>query len=142
MFDVRKATPLPARWWCRAAGAAAGLRRRRRLYLRSRAAARCSVLSNSALSQFNQQDAVAPGSYQIDLYLNGQFLERDQIRSCAQASRCCLFRSWPQLTRFGLKNPPAAAEAECLLPGRDLKDIAANAAFRGCGWISAFRRRC
>ena len=34
----------------------------------------------------------------------------------------------PQLTRFGLKNPPAAAEAECLLPGRDLKDdIAVNA---------------
>ena len=33
----------------------------------------------------------------------------------------------PQLTRFGLKNPPAAAEAECLLPGRNLKDIAVNA---------------
>lgn len=86
----------------RAAGAAAGLRRRRRLYLRS-ALLRDSVLSNSALSQFNQQDAVAPGSYQIDLYLNGQFLERDQIRFVRAGKQVLPCFDRPQLTRFGLK---------------------------------------
>ncbi|TWY24792.1 FimD/PapC N-terminal domain-containing protein, partial [Serratia marcescens] len=126
MFDVRKATPLPARWCCAllalplGCAAADG-------YTFDPALLRGSVLSNSALSQFNQQDAVAPGSYQIDLYLNGQFLERDQIRFVRAGKQVLPCFDRPQLTRFGLKNPPAAAEAECLLPGRDLKDIAVNA---------------
>ncbi|WP_320769046.1 FimD/PapC N-terminal domain-containing protein, partial [Serratia marcescens] len=125
MFDVRKATPLPARWCCAllalplGCAAADG-------YTFDPALLRGSVLSNSALSQFNQQDAVAPGSYQIDLYLNGQFLERDQIRFVRADKQVLPCFDRPQLTRFGLKNPPAA-EAECLLPGRDLKDIAVNA---------------
>ena len=68
-----------------------------------------------------------PGSYQIDLYLNGQFLERDQIRFVRAGKQVLPCFDRPQLTRFGLKNPPAAAEAECLLPGRNLKDIAVNA---------------
>lgn len=126
MFDVRKATPLPARWCCAllalplGCAAADG-------YTFDPALLRGSVLSNSALSQFNQQDAVAPGSYQIDLYLNGQFLERDQIRFVRAGQQVLPCFDRPQLARFELKNPPAAAEAECLLPGRDLKDIAVNA---------------
>ena len=87
MFDVRKATPLPARWCC-AAGAAAGLRRRRRLYLRS-ALLRGSVLSNSALSQFNQQDAVAPAAIRSICTSTASFSSATKFASCAQASRCC-----------------------------------------------------
>ena len=125
MFDARKATPLPARWCCAllalplGCAAADG-------YTFDPALLRGSVLSNSALSQFNQQDAVAPGSYQIDLYLNGQFLERDQIRFVRDGKQVLPCFDRAQLTRFGLKNPPAA-ETACLLPGRELKDITVNA---------------
>ena len=74
-------------WRCRYRAAADG-------YTFDPALLRGSVLSNSALSQFNQQDAVAPGSYQIDLYLNGQFLERDQIRFVRAGKQVLpLFRS-------------------------------------------------
>lgn len=87
---------------------------------------RGSVLQNSNLSQFNQQDVVSPGSYQFDLYLNGQFLESDKYRFVREGKQILPCFDQPQLKRFGLKNPPEIAAPSCLLPGIGLKDIAVN----------------
>lgn len=88
MFDVRKATPLPARWCCAllalplGCAAADG-------YTFDPALLRGSVLSNSALSQFNQQDAVAPAAIRSICTSTASFSSATKFASCAQASRCC-----------------------------------------------------
>lgn len=85
---------------------------------------RGSVFSNTALNQFNQQDAVTPGSYQIDLFINGIFIERDQIQFVRGANNQvlpCFERE--QLTRFGLKSLPETSQGGCLQPERDIKAI-------------------
>jgi outer membrane usher protein len=89
---------------------------------------RGSTLTNSALAKFNQNDIIAPGSYQIDLFINGEFLERDRIRfvrNSKQQVLPCFDHS--QLMRFGLKSIPPAANDTCLQPGYNLKDISVSA---------------
>lgn len=88
---------------------------------------RGSILSNTALNQFNQQDKITPGSYQLDLFINGTFLERDQvifIRNNEKQVLPCF--KLEQLARFGLKKTPVMAEKTCLQPEYDIKDITTN----------------
>lgn len=88
---------------------------------------RGSVLSNSELSQFNQQDTVKPGHYLVDLFINGVFIERSRVqlvRGEEEKVQPCFDPS--QLARFGLKKQPEAAANACLQPGLDLKDITAQ----------------
>ncbi|WP_209637937.1 fimbria/pilus outer membrane usher protein [Serratia grimesii] len=125
MFDVHKTVFFPSRWCCAFLALPMSYATADK-YAFDPTLLRGSVLSNSALSQFNQQDVVTPGSYQLDLYLNGQFLERDQIRFVREGKQVLPCFDQRQLARFGLKNPPATTGTACLLPGRDLKDIAVN----------------
>lgn len=88
---------------------------------------RGSVLSNSELSQFNQQDTVKPGHYRVDLFINGVFIERTRVqlvRGKAEKVQPCFTPS--QLARFGLKKQPKAAADACLQPGQDVPDITAQ----------------
>lgn len=96
-------------------------------YIFDAALLRGSVLSNSELSQFNQKDTVKPGHYQLDLFINGVFIERSRVqlvRGKAENVQPCFTSA--QLARFGLKKQPAAAANACLRPGLDLQDITAQ----------------
>lgn len=89
---------------------------------------RGSVFSNTTLEQFNQQDLISPGNYQIDLFVNGVFVERDQVRFTRDANRHvlpCFDRE--QLIRLGIKAVPPVTVANCLQPEHDLKDITVQA---------------
>ncbi|MDR0805395.1 MAG: fimbrial biogenesis outer membrane usher protein [Enterobacteriaceae bacterium] len=91
---------------------------------------RGSVLNNTELNQFNQTDTIAPGTYQLDIYINGEFIERskmDFVRADNKQVSPCFDHE--QLMRFGLKEVPdqAADNGSCLQFGRDIKDVTANA---------------
>lgn len=89
---------------------------------------RGSVFSSTQLEQFNQQDLVTPGNYEVELFTNGVFVERSQIRFVLGDDRRVLpcFEQ-QQLERLGLKEVPAVPAEDCLQPGRDLKDIQVQA---------------
>ncbi|MFT2798648.1 fimbria/pilus outer membrane usher protein [Serratia sp. N21D137] len=89
---------------------------------------RGSVFSTTQLEQFNQQDLVTPGNYEVELFTNGVFVERSKIRFVLGDDRRvlpCFDRQ--QLERLGLKEVPVAPAEGCLQPGRDLKDIQVQA---------------
>lgn len=89
---------------------------------------RGSVFGSTQLEQFSQQDLLTPGNYQVDLFSNGVFVEREKIRFIRgdnQRVQPCFERQ--QLERFGLKYVPSAPEEGCLQPERDLKDIQVQA---------------
>ncbi|HGM5492590.1 TPA: fimbria/pilus outer membrane usher protein [Serratia fonticola] len=89
---------------------------------------RGSVFGSTQLEQFNQQDLLTPGNYQVDLFNNGSFVEREKIRFVRGANQRvlpCFERQ--QLERFGLKSIPPLPEDGCLQPERDLKDIRVQA---------------
>lgn len=89
---------------------------------------RGSVFGSTQLEQFNQQDLLTPGNYQVDLFSNGSFVEREKIRFVRgdnQRVLPCFDRQ--QLERFGLKSIPPLPEEGCLQPERDLKDIQVQA---------------
>ena len=89
---------------------------------------RGSVFGSTQLEQFNQQDLLTPGNYQVDLFSNGVFVERDHIRFVRGDNQRVLpcFDS-KQLERFGLKSVPPIPAEGCLQAERDLKDILVQA---------------
>lgn len=85
-------------------------------------------LSESLLSRFNQANAVAPGVYKVDLFINGRIVERADVAFVEVADgrvQPCLSRA--QLEKAGVKaasiDSPSEAgeEAACLLPDQVLK---------------------
>lgn len=75
---------------------------------------RGAPLSQAALERFNQADVVMPGTYKLDVYINGRFIERSDIRFAADDEgvvQLCLDSEW--LERAGVLPDNIAAGPAC-----------------------------
>jgi len=87
---------------------------------------RAGAISAQALARFNQPDAVQPGEYTLDVYVNKRFVAREDIRFAPEPSYPdaasapvipCISRE--QWLRFGVAKESLAADmiAVCPFPG-------------------------
>lgn len=70
------------------------------------------------LAQFNQADAIPPGRYSVDLWLNGQLIGREEVtfsRNAAGKTEPCLPLTFWEAQGVQASEP---AQAECLTPAQ------------------------
>lgn len=67
---------------------------------------RGSGLNKVDIEQLNQDSMIKPGSYTLDLYVNGTLAARDDIVFTAVEHRVMPCFSWGTLKKIGLKSLP------------------------------------
>lgn len=73
-------------------------------------------LSNSDIRQLNQDTMVKPGTYPLDLYVNGVTVTRDDVVFSDDGSRTSPCFTWKTLNKIGLKALPKTPGPACYRP--------------------------
>nr|WP_044612048.1 fimbria/pilus outer membrane usher protein [[Enterobacter] lignolyticus] len=71
--------------------------------------------SQATLSRLAQADAIAPGRYKVDIYINGRFIASDDITFIADTRNTvqpCLTHE--QLNKSGISEPESAKTSDCV----------------------------